>query len=199
MILFFLILIALCFIIQIDGIIYGFGSSFILTDFTKNYGTFDLISSFDGNNVVVCVDYGNIFTSSSYGITYNESLIADNFYISLASNGSNQIFVSVQEDNGGSILKSLNFGVDWINTSAPFLKWSLLAYGTEKLVASVYNMLESDGIWLSIDNGDNWYLKYNISQSWTDLTISQNVCKYFNRIFFFLILFIIIFNSLYLL
>jgi hypothetical protein len=190
-------LIGLCFIIHIDGIddiIYGFGSSFILSDFTNNFGTFDLDSSYDGKNVVICDDYGGIYTSSNNGISFNESSIENNFYISLASNGTNQIFVAVQEDIGGSVFKSLNFGVDWFNTTAPYLKWGLLSYGSEYLVGSVYNSnIESDGIWVSIDNG-NWIRKYNISISWTDLAISQNVCKYCNVTLYYIIfiLFIIL-------
>jgi hypothetical protein len=122
--------------------------------------------SADGNNIAgvvgnacwVSTDSGNTWVSNNVS---GAILLAS---VTMSADGSKLVAVSGGPNFPGPIHISTNFGMTWMQTTAPTNKWVSVASSADgsKLVAAVNNLYATNGnfIYISTNSGTDWILSY---------------------------------------
>jgi hypothetical protein len=118
---------------------------------------------------------GSIYTSSNYGITWNQSTQAAANWAGIAISGNGQIQTAIVGGTGGitsgSIYVSTNYGNTWTarGTSQP---WSGIAMSANGIFQTA--VINGGSIYTSANSGTTWTISASISQSWYCNAMSAN-------------------------
>jgi len=130
---------------------------------------------------------GSIYTSTNVAgatgavISFRQSVPAAGLWTSLAcSADGSQIAGAIQsydpeQQNGGPIYRSADFGFTWTRTGSPVANWTAIASSADgtRLAAAAL----SGAIYFSIDAGSSWAVAASTATNWTSMALSADGSK----------------------
>lgn len=139
-----------------------FGESWAITDDTQSgfYEWRTITSSENGQYWAAAIDFGQVYTSNNYGVTWSAASLVSKSWQSVASSTSGQYLAAVYNDHvsSGSVYTSSDFGVTWSESSAHEVHWrwnSITSSSTGQFLAAV---AWDKGVFISNDYGASWNL-----------------------------------------
>ena len=122
------------------GLIYAStnsGLTWALTGAPANNSWATVASSADGSKLVAAsgrvvisndnYDYGHVYTSTNFGMTWTSNNTPDVQWTRVASSADGTRLIAVAIEPGGSIYSSADSGATWISNSVPDEKWISVA------------------------------------------------------------------------
>ena len=136
-----------------------------------SYGLAPDACSADGNEIIGADLYGNIYISTTFGVTWNlTSAPNTNIWMSLASSADGSKLVAAS--GSGRIFTSMDSGTNWSVTGSTMHEWNAVACSADgtKLVAGVY----PGYLYVSTDFGTNWIVTRAPSANWQSVASSAD-------------------------
>ena len=161
---------------QNSGYIYissSYGTTWSQASTAKTLSYWSIAMSSSGKFIVATTGYGSIFTSSSYGFSWQNTNAPNGYWYSVSMSKSGNFSTAVQI-NGG-IFYSTNFGFNWTDSNAP----SSVGYGWFGVASdsSGKNLLAAGNrsrIFSSSTYGKTWAQTSSPDGPWTSVAMSSN-------------------------